>query len=62
MTFAKDERVRLRAGLPGAPKTGAVAVVAKPRLGRGQTHYAVLWDGERTIVPGYTEKELEKWS
>lgn len=60
MGFNVEDRVRLKAGAPGSGKAGTVALVNTPRHGRGQTHYAVHWDGERTIVPGYPEKELEK--
>jgi hypothetical protein len=60
MGFEVKDRVRLKAGAPGSSKEGTVALVNAPRHGHGQTHYAVHWDGERTIVPGYPEKELEK--
>lgn len=59
MGFDVGNRVRLKAGAPGTSKKGTVALVNVPRHGRGQVHYAVHWDGERTIVPGYPEKELE---
>jgi hypothetical protein len=56
--FHTGQRVRLNAGHRDDSKVGTVASAAAPLGGRGKGTYAVHWDGERTVVPGYKEEEL----